>query len=191
MVAAATNPRCEPRFQIKTNANLTVLDTHEPPSECQLVDISRSGVSFLTRENLPVGRVIGLDFRDQLVLAKVRNLEPRGDRYAIGAAQIHLVNKMDLPDSNTGIEQIWEAMKAPHEAKRKQPGEPAEVTDADARSLKSLSNLKMPAPVGPPRRPHHPRSGLPCWFKVISSPPAGIRPKKGCGALRALPRSQR
>jgi hypothetical protein len=73
--------------------------------------MSGTGVRFVAGASLPLDRMIGLEFGEHLLVASVRNFQKYGDKYAIGASRIHLVNKLDLDDENTTVEQVWEKME--------------------------------------------------------------------------------
>jgi hypothetical protein len=97
--------RREPRLQIYAAAKLTLLDS-ERELECVLLDISSTGVKFVSDEMLPADEVVALDVEDHLVLADVRYSEPRGEKFTIGAERIHSVDKAALPEGKTRAGQI-------------------------------------------------------------------------------------
>jgi hypothetical protein len=74
--------------------------------KCLLLDISPTGLKFVTTESLPVDEVVALEVEDHLVLADVRYVEPRGDQFAIGAERIHAIHKASLPPNKSWAEQI-------------------------------------------------------------------------------------
>jgi hypothetical protein len=98
--------RREPRFQIYAPGKLTLVGSPDHELDCLLLDVSATGMKFVTDESLPVDEVVALEVEDHLVLADVRYSEPRGDKFAIGAERIHAVDKSALPPDKTTGEQI-------------------------------------------------------------------------------------
>ncbi len=105
-ISTTMDGRREPRFQIYAPAKLTLVDHPERDLECLLLDISATGMKFVTDQDVAIDEVIVLEVEDHLVLADVRYSQPRGEKFAIGAERIHAVNKAALSAGQTKPEQI-------------------------------------------------------------------------------------
>jgi hypothetical protein len=126
-----------------------------------VINMSGTGVRIVAGTSLPLDRMIGLEFGEHLLVASVRNFQKHGDKYAIGASRIHLVNKLDLDDENTSVEQVWEKMEesrrescaAPENASREHAEREAmEVQcaglDSLAEEIEASDNLPDPSAEG-------------------------------------------
>lgn len=100
------NGRREPRYKIYLQAKLSRLDTPDSEQDCLILDISQTGIKFLSAESLEADELIILDVEGHLVLADVRYYEPRGDNYTIGAERIHTVPKSSIPAGYSKARQI-------------------------------------------------------------------------------------
>jgi hypothetical protein len=91
------NRRVEPRFPVDLPAHVTILGNilGNPDRElaCQLIEWSANGMKLLSPEKLLEDVIIGLDLEFHVVLAVIRHWHPLGERYAIGAERIHVIDK--------------------------------------------------------------------------------------------------
>ena len=105
--------RREERFPVHSRgknavslAKLIVVDRPELEVECQIADVSKSGMRLVGAENLPAGALIVVELDTLLVLAEVRYSYPRGDRFVAGLQKRNTVVKLTLPDGATPAEKI-------------------------------------------------------------------------------------
>jgi RodZ C-terminal domain len=91
------NRRAEERFQVYFPARVMRVDDPDREMECFLTDISASGLRLLANENMPSEGIIVVEAENHLVLCNIRNSQPRGSRFTIGAEKIHTLAKMELP----------------------------------------------------------------------------------------------
>jgi RodZ C-terminal domain/PilZ domain len=98
--------RTEPRFQVYSPAKVTDLKDLAHESECVLVDISAGGMKLVADENLSAGEDLCVETEAHLALAQVRHCVPRGGKFIIGAARVHSLSKLALPQGATRLDRI-------------------------------------------------------------------------------------
>jgi hypothetical protein len=103
--------RREPRFQVRSPLRVSVLRDPDRELECVLTDISGAGMRFVATEGLLEGDIVVAETGEHLILAEVRNSQPRGDKHVIGILRLHAVLKDNLPQGSGRIEQIETLMK--------------------------------------------------------------------------------
>lgn len=92
------NQRNETRLEISAPATLTLLDHPGREMNCQLVDVSGSGMQLVADEPLIVDEMVSLEVGPHLVLAGVRYCTPRGRKFTIGVERVHVVFATSLAE---------------------------------------------------------------------------------------------
>ncbi|MSV36184.1 MAG: PilZ domain-containing protein [Bryobacterales bacterium] len=98
------NRRSELRFQIYTSARITLFDEPEREIEAQMVDVSASGIRFITDVEFPEDQIVIVETDQYLILADIRNCKARGIRFGVGAERVHSTAKFGLPRSSSKTE---------------------------------------------------------------------------------------
>ena len=88
--------RAEPRYLVRVPVQLTVLGNPDREIECEWVEMSATGMKLLALERLRVDAIVGLEVEGRFVAAVIRNSQPAGNEYALGAERILVVDKDDL-----------------------------------------------------------------------------------------------
>lgn len=96
----------EPRFQLYPPAKVILLDDPEAELDCVLTDISLTDIKILAGESLPEDEIIAIELEDSLLLASVRYNLRRRDKFSIGAARMHTLQKFAAPPNATKIEML-------------------------------------------------------------------------------------
>jgi uncharacterized protein DUF4115 len=136
--------RSELHFDVYARAQVILLDDPEWESSAFLSDISATAVELLAAEQLAPERIIVVDVESHLLLAEVRYSRRRGSRYAIGARRIHTLQKLDLAEDATRIEQVQALIKDFHLRLKKGIALP-QALDTQAEELSGNSGQE-PAP---------------------------------------------
>jgi hypothetical protein len=106
--------RSELRFQIYTSARIALFDEPEREMEVQMVDLSPSGLRFITDEEFQEDQIVTIETAQHLILADIRNCNPRGIRFAVGAERVHSAAKFILPRCATKAERNQELVADYH-----------------------------------------------------------------------------
>jgi hypothetical protein len=82
------------------------LNSLDHPSECRVLDISGVGVRLRSNTQPPIGEVICVGFHHHVLVVRVRNVQPRGDRFAVGAERVCSFPKSDFPGGQPTFQQL-------------------------------------------------------------------------------------
>lgn len=93
--------RSEPRFQVQSPVRIAAIDQPTLVSDALLLDVSGAGMKIITEGWRPVDTLLVVEMENHLVVACVRNVIPRGPKFALGAEKIHSVLKHTLPAGAT------------------------------------------------------------------------------------------
>jgi hypothetical protein len=92
-----TDKRSEERFPVRSQekravsqAKLIIVDRPSHEADCEIVDVSGSGMRLVGAENLPAGAQIVVELETLLVLAEVRYSYPRGEKFVAGVQKLRL-----------------------------------------------------------------------------------------------------
>jgi hypothetical protein len=96
----------EPKFHLYPPVKVTLLDDPEAELDCLLTDISLSDVKILAGESLTEDEIIVIELEDSFLLADVRYSQRRKDKFAIGAARMHTLQKFAAPRDASKIEML-------------------------------------------------------------------------------------
>jgi hypothetical protein len=138
--------RTEPRFSIPSRVKATRLSSPDREIDCLVVDLSATGMRFITTENIPTDEIVVVDFADHLAVVNVRHCQGYGDKFSIGASRMQLVPKDQLPAGKPKLEQI--------RAMLEEKGWPV-TPEVEVESVTEVKSppVRQPAPVS--RRSQH------------------------------------
>src|SRR5215467_8236757 len=101
------NRRIEPRFPVTSPIRVIIPGTPARVIKGNLLDVSATGMKFVTDENLPTEEILGIEVDHRLILAEIRHCEPRGDRFASGVRRLHEIDKSaELSDSASCVTEM-------------------------------------------------------------------------------------
>lgn len=90
--------RQEPRLIASGHAVLTVLEAEGGAADqsitAEVIDISGKGLSAVAVRAIPAGRLVRIDFNDQLLLGEVCYCEPSERGFRIGVQLEHALNSV-------------------------------------------------------------------------------------------------
>src|SRR5579862_8240492 len=98
--------RIEPRFSITSPVKVTLLSSLDRQIDGRMVDLSATGMRFITSEVIPLDEMVAVDFEDHLAVAHVRHCRPHGAKFSIGTSRIHSLPKDELPAGKPQYEHI-------------------------------------------------------------------------------------
>ena len=104
------NRRSEPRFDVYHRAKIIPMDAPGEEIDALLTDISGGGMRLVSTRNLAEETMICVEVGQHLVLAEVRSSTPRGSRFQIGAAKVHTLNLLTLPEKSISAEDRIQAL---------------------------------------------------------------------------------
>lgn len=99
--------------------------------DAQLIDISATGIRFLSEENIVAEGIAGIEVDHRLILAELRYSEPRGDKFVFGARRLHEVAKDARLDDAAGV--VSEMLGAFHH----------HITDGEKRDSEAMALAVM------------------------------------------------
>jgi hypothetical protein len=85
--------RREPRFEVSSPVRVIVPGEPTRMFSAQLIDISATGMRFLSAENIEENKIAGIEVDHRLILAEIRHVETRGNKYVVGARRLHEISK--------------------------------------------------------------------------------------------------
>jgi hypothetical protein len=115
--------RSDPRFENYTPVRLRPLNRSQFKLECTVVDTSGAGMRIVASENLPEGAIVGLEFRDQIVLASVCQTQAFRNKVVLGVQRVHTVIKGTPLRKKADILQIRKAIEEFREGQRASSGQ--------------------------------------------------------------------
>jgi len=108
-----TDRRRDERFAVYSNAKsigspvkLILVDRPDREVQCQISDISASGMRLVGGEDLPEGTRVVVELETMLVLVEIRYSYPQGSKFVMGAQKQNTTLKLALPDDATVTEKI-------------------------------------------------------------------------------------
>jgi len=143
--------RKEARFQVYAPAKVALLDDPETEWNGQVIDISGLGLRLVAEVELHQDQIITIETDQHLILADVRNCEPRGSRFGVGAERVHSASKLSLPETASKAERNHLLVEDYHRRLLEElPGAPQEVAPKSSVAERLFSmNQPVPAPVQP------------------------------------------
>jgi len=85
--------RREPRFEVSSPVRVIVPGEPARMFIARLIDISATGMRFLSEEQIEENQIAGIEVDHRLILAEIRHVETRGNKYVIGARRLHEISK--------------------------------------------------------------------------------------------------
>jgi hypothetical protein len=85
--------RREPRFPVTSSIRVIVPGHPARTLDSRLIDISATGLRFLSNEKMPSEGLLGIEVDSRLILAEIRSCETRGDKYVLGVKRLHEIAK--------------------------------------------------------------------------------------------------
>ena len=108
--------RTEPRYLVAEEA--FVWDLHRMKAgyhTARIVDVSRNGMRLESRNRLPRGSHIGVDFRGMIICGTVQHCKPAQGRFSVGIRINDLLDPLgDQPTGDSAEDQACEAVMASH-----------------------------------------------------------------------------
>ncbi len=101
--------RAEPRFLVSSPIRVIVPGNPARILNCDLIDVSATGMRFISSETVPADEIVAVEVDSRLVLAEIRYCQPRGDKFVSGVRRLHEIAKgAELTDSGAcATEMIW------------------------------------------------------------------------------------
>ncbi|MEQ1948720.1 MAG: RodZ domain-containing protein [Bryobacteraceae bacterium] len=146
--------RTDDRFPVQSRAVVILLNDPSHPLDALLADVSASGLRLIVSKDLGEGTEILVELESNIALAEVRYLNPRGDKFVLGARKLATIPRVDLPENATW-EQKLERLTGSPVAPPYDPVAQAETTTADAETTPPVASLmpdlkiSIPLPVRP------------------------------------------
>ncbi|HTW67186.1 MAG TPA: RodZ domain-containing protein [Bryobacteraceae bacterium] len=139
--------RKEARFQVYAPAKVAPLDEPDREIDAQVIDISGLGLRLITDVELPQDQIIVVETDQHLILADVRNCEPRGAKFGIGAERIHSAAKLSLAQAGSKTERNQALVEAYHRRLSEELPSPSapSVAAVPAPQLQSVPMVAEPA----------------------------------------------
>jgi hypothetical protein len=138
--------RSEPRFQIQSAIRIAAMDQPEDVSNALLLDVSGAGMKIIADGWWPVDTYVVVEMENHVVVARVRNVTPRGPKFSLGAEKVYSVLKHMLPADAPRA--TW------HKLLANEMGEP------------QLSSLQEEAAAHPATREHSPEPERPAAIQT-------------------------
>ncbi len=92
--------RAEPRFLVSSPIRVIVPGNPAQILNCDLIDVSATGMRFISSEKVPADEIVAVEVDSRLVLAEIRYCQPRGDKFVAGVRRLHEIAKgAELTDS--------------------------------------------------------------------------------------------
>ncbi|HLH39572.1 MAG TPA: PilZ domain-containing protein [Bryobacteraceae bacterium] len=85
--------RGEPRFPVRSSIRVIIPGDDPRTIDSQLIDISGTGLRFLSPAPIDSEMVVAIEVDSRLVLCEIRYCQDRGDRYVVGARRLHEIAK--------------------------------------------------------------------------------------------------
>jgi hypothetical protein len=141
--------RKEARFQVYAPAKVALLDDPETEWNGQVIDISGLGLRLVADVEFHQDQIITVETDQHLILADVRNCEPRGSRFAVGAERVHSSAKVSLSTSASKAERNHELVEEYHRRLLEElPGAPDQAAPRSSAALRRFEEShSAPAPV--------------------------------------------
>jgi hypothetical protein len=92
--------RAEPRFPVRSPIRVIVPGDPTRILDCDLIDVSATGMRFLSGEPVPADEIVAIEVDSRLVLAEIRYCQTRGDKFVAGVHRLQEIAKgAELKDS--------------------------------------------------------------------------------------------
>ena len=102
--------RAEPRFPVRSPIRVIVPGDPARILSCDLIDVSATGMRFITAERVTPDEIVAVEVDSRLVLVEIRYCQPRGDKFVAGVKRLQEIPKgAELKDSAAcATEMIWD-----------------------------------------------------------------------------------
>jgi hypothetical protein len=148
-IPQSVDRRTEPRFSIASRVKVTLLSSLDRQIDCRMVDLSATGMRFISNEVLPADEIVAVDFEDHLAVATIRHCQRYGDKFSIGTSRIHSLPKDQLPAGKPQYEQIRALLEEKGWLVEIETGDPAPVLPPEA-EVATVTEEAAPAAEVPP-----------------------------------------
>jgi hypothetical protein len=128
--------RSEPRFQVQSAVKVAALEQPTDVSDALLLDVSGAGMKIIAGVWWPVDTRVVVEMENHVVVAAVRNVNPRGPKFSLGAEKLISVLKHTLPADASREE--W------HKLLLAEIGEPQETPSLPPALMRESSALREP-----------------------------------------------
>ncbi|MEQ1885785.1 MAG: RodZ domain-containing protein [Bryobacteraceae bacterium] len=146
--------RADDRFPVQSRAVVIPVNDSSQPLDALLADVSASGLRLIVSKDLGEGAQIVVELESNIALAEVRYLNPRGDKFVLGARKLATIPRVDLPEDATWEQKLAQLTGRPTflAAKAVDDLDPAlieTVTTPPVAALMPNLKISIPLPVRP------------------------------------------
>ena len=85
--------RAEPRFPVRSPIRVIVPGDPARILSCDLIDVSATGMRFITAERVTPDEIVAVEVDSRLVLVEIRYCQPRGDKFVAGVKRLQEIPK--------------------------------------------------------------------------------------------------
>jgi len=76
--------RTEHRIEAPTPAAATILGRPDVRVNCRIRDISKSGMCIAVKKEIPLGKIVKVEWNDHFLVGRIQRISPGNHDYAVG-----------------------------------------------------------------------------------------------------------